>query len=67
MNIYKNLLTSNQVLLFCPTCKRTQVVDKDCTDPLDTVRVHIVCDKCDVGDFGVPTYYNEHGNQLLVD
>jgi hypothetical protein len=57
--------SSELVTLVCPKCQRRAQVEKYETDPVGTTEVHVVCDRCNPGDFDVPVYFSADGQELF--
>lgn len=56
----------NKVVLCCPICKRTRMVQKHSSDPVGTVKIVMSCDKCNHGGFDDVSYFDKDDKQLLV-
>lgn len=60
--------TPTTVALTCPACSRVTQIAPDRTDPPNTARVSILCDRCDDGG-GWPeaNYFDAQGRQIDLE
>lgn len=56
-----------QIELRCPRGARSLSVARDEYDYPEAVRVEVVCDKCDDGDFAEVMHYDADGNHITRD
>lgn len=53
------------ITLECPKCRRLMPDSaREATDPPSAVRVVIICNRCDDGDFHEPTFFDPSGKEV---
>lgn len=51
----------SDILLRCPTCRKTKAVHPESTDPASAAVCEIICLDCDRGDFCTPEFFDANG------
>lgn len=60
-------MKKDQITIECPKCKRSRKTPRHHTDPQGTVKIVLLCPKCDNGGgFEQVDYFDADGKQILV-
>lgn len=56
---------ADRILIVCPSCGKRVSTPRCNTDPASATEVRgIRCIDCDNGGFGLPEFFDAHGNQI---
>lgn len=59
-------MKADTVTLVCPQCKRTRKTPKHSSDPAGTVRIVVLCPKCNYAGWDDASYFNAVGQQIFI-